>query len=296
MEEESTTTLATFRTPKGHVIGEVFFVLLTVPVILIMGLVAAGFSAYMVVLIIPDDKFTGSPILALVVAVLVFAFFCCLAWLGAKDRLKFTLRIGPQELSFGERPFRESIPCLAVETIRETAERLYDPHSYRVELTAPGIKWKFFFGSFCGDCIEALRAVCTNAVFVDARGQEHLPEGTHSPIRAIRNLVRTRLRRATAALLLSIPCLAWSAVVFAAIIARIVGGETIHEVMDGIHGRFFTFLGIPLLGVFSLVTAIMQFAKAKRLSKRMRAHIKPGLEDIILEDAIDLSKSEMESV
>ena len=160
-----------------------------------------------------------------------------------------------------------------------------------MKITAPGIKWKCFFGSHVPACIEALRAVCTNAVFIDVAGQEYLPTKTYDPHTVLRNLVRTRLRRATAFLLVAIPCLVWGAIVIIAIIVGFNKGATPTDILSEVNIGFFI---VPVLGLFSLTAAITQFRKAKSLSKRIKTELAQGMDDTVLGHAIDLSQSGIE--
>lgn len=281
----------TFRTPMKHIMGEVLLFFMIAPLFAIVALLLSGLFKYLMILVIPDGLLDESIIIFVTIIIPVFSFFCFFTWLWAIHRWKFTLQIESKEIHFGRRPFRESISCLDVEAIRETAEQNNDPSSYWVEITAPGIKWKCFFGALCEDCIAALRSICTNAVFVDARGKEHLPSNTHSPVRAIKNLVRSRFRRAYTALFVSIPFFAWGVIIFIAIIDQKKKGVPLSEIINK-HWRL---LLISLIGVISLITAITLFRKALSLSKWTKKHIKNGLDEINSEMPIDLFDSDIEN-
>lgn len=283
----------TFKTPIRHVFGEALLVAITVPVILLVGLAPAALCGYLANLAIPDSVLADSPTLELCVAVPAYLLVCSFAWLWAKHRLKFTLRISQGILSYGKSPFRETIPFTDVTSIQEKAEMIDSPGSYRVVVTAPGKKWICFFGVRSGDCASALRRVCSNAVFVDAAGKEHLPERTHSPVAAIRNLIHSRYTRATAAILLSVPCLAWSLVILWAVVTKMKEGVTLP---DAVEGMPIGFLSIPFLGIISLATAVHLWRKAFRLSKRLKAQMKLGIVHLTSETPIDLANSGIEKI
>lgn len=282
-----------FKTPKKHVAGEVLLVLLTTPVILVTGLMMSGLCGYMGGSLVPEDFWIEPSVMALAISLPALACVCMLAWLWAKRRLKFTLCIAPQKLRFGRRPFRESLPCLAVETVLERAESIDSPASYRVQIIASGKRWTCFLGPQSRACVEALRAVCTNAIFVDLAGREHLPSQTHSPVKAIRNLVRGRARRAAVGMLVAMPCLLWGGIILALVVIQIRNGTSLSEATDGIPAGF---LAVPLLGIVSLIDSITQFRKASRLSKRIRQQMRPGIEGLTTETATDLSSSGIEDI
>lgn len=291
MEQRPSKYPLIFKTPFRHVLGETVLVLVVVPVVLVFCLLMSFVCGYAAGSVVSNDDWSWVVLFAL--AIPMFLVLCYLTWLGARQRLKFTLKIGPEELLFGKGLFRESMPCTAVETIRDKASAVHDPDSHWVEITGARRKWKCFFGHASGACIGALREVCSNAVFVDIQGKEHLPAGTHSPVRAIGNLVRTRRATATAALLVAIPCLAWALIILVALIVKVAQGTSLTEAVSGIPVRF---LVVPVLGTVTLIAAIVQFRRASQLAGRLKELSADEIEDVVSEKPVDLSKSGFEDL
>jgi len=231
------------------------------------------------------DKLFG---LALAIEGAMMFGFVFLAWGWAKDRLRFRLRVGPRELQFGGGPFRDTLDCYEIESVQLAAEDEAVPNSYRVELTGTGRKWTCFLGAASWECVEALRTVCTNAIYIDLGGREHLPAETYQPIRAMQNLVLSRHRRGRAALSLGLLLLGWSVPVFVVAIIEALTGASGTAAFSGIDAGFYA---IPVFGVLSFISGLILLRKARRLSARIREHFGTGRDNATSQAPIDLSES-----
>lgn len=285
MTQDPATQTTTFTTPLRHVLGEIMFVLVTVPVILVVGLVASGFCGYLASSAIPENFPLASSVSLICTFVFVFiSFFCTLVWLWAKRRLKFTLRIGNETLVYGKWPFRESIRVTDAETIVEHKAGISCTRgANRVVITGSGKNWVCLFEHASRDCITALRGVCLNAVFVGVEGKEHLPQKAPSQSAAIRNLIRVRWARAFAALLVAIPSLAGSVLFLSMVLARVKNGVALASAFDGLP---LMYLLEPFIGLSALSIAVHQWRRALSLSNRVKAHTTLSVQELVLEDAV----------
>jgi hypothetical protein len=165
-----------------------------------------------------------------------------------------------------------------VEAIYEKYGDVSKPRSYYVVITGFGKSWRCYFEKNSQDCIKALRSVCSNAIFIDMYGKEHLPQKTQSAPTVIRNLIRTRYARATTALIIALPCLAWSLIILWAVIYKLTDGSTLSVAVGDIHPGM---LAILSLGSATLATAVYQFRQAIILSKRVKTHMPQSVDEFL---------------
>jgi len=279
MDQKQAAKYTTFKTSIRHVLGEILFVLVIEFFILLVGLVISSLCASVAKAAFPD--FPDLILLSLVVELgTIFFIVLPFAWLFAKFRLKFTLRIGQDRVIFGKWPFRESMHCLDVEAIYEKYGKIDNPRSYYVLITGFGKSWSCFFEKNTQDCIRALRVVCPNAIFVDMYGKEHFPQATVSFPKVIQNLIRTRYARAIAAFVVAIPCLGWCSIMVWAVIYKIVNGTNLSGASEGIPAGMIAILG---LGTATLATGLYQFRQAVILSRSVRTHMPQSVEEFMFQ-------------
>lgn len=282
MNDEQADQYTTFKTSIRHVLGEILLVLVIEFFILLTGLIIAAICASVADAAVPD--FPNTTLLSLVVELgTIFIIVLPFAWLFAKFRLKFTLRIGQDRIIYGKWPFRESMHYLDVEAIYEKYGDISSPKSYYVMITGFGKSWSCYFEKNTQDCIKALRTVCSNAIFVDMYGKEHFPQAAVSFPKVIHNLIRTRYGRAIAAFIIAIPCLAWCLIIVWAVIYKIVNGTNLSVAVEGIHTGMIAILG---LGTATLATGLYQFRQAVTLSRSVRTHMPQSVEEFMFQKSI----------
>lgn len=283
MSYEQATKHTTFKTSTRHVLGEILLVLVIEFFILLIGLIIASICASVARTAVPD--FPNIILLSLVVETgTIFFIFVPFAWLFAKYRLKFTLRIGQDRIMYGKWPFRETIHCMDVEAIYEKCGKVDNPKSYYVIITGFGKSWSCYFEKNTLDCIKALRAVCPNAIFIDMYGKEHFPQTAASFPKVIHNLIRTRYARAIAAFIVAIPCLVWCLIIVWAVIYKLVNGSNLFRAVEGFHTGMLAILG---LGTATLATGLYQFRQAFILSRSGQTHMPQSVEEFRFQKSME---------
>jgi hypothetical protein len=267
-------TLAYTTTPK-HVIQEVCLVVVTVPIMLGLGGFCSLLWYYLATPSMPESESAFHLAHRVLLACLPTGLAATLVFIWMKQRLKFTLHIGPAFLVLGRGAFREVVPCAAVESIRERLDLLGGEKQYWIELHAKGIHWKCFLGPATSDALADLQNVCRNAVLIDHFRNEHLPRNTLEPVRAIRNLILTRYRVAIGASVVSLLCLLWGLPIVV-MITLVVLKRKFEWSADSAQACYLATL-LTVTGIVNLWLACTNFRKAARLRHAMQSHLTPSV-------------------
>lgn len=145
-----------------------------------------------------------------------------------------------------------------------------------LQITAPGFRKKLFLYGDEQACAEALHGCCPNAVFIDADGNEHLPDvsqslsldddvrgrvvGDRSPPIAVRNLARARKRSGVVLLAFGIVALAWSVPLL--YLALTGGGDA--SASEHAKWGMRTLLKLLVIGVLCVLGGVVQIRRAHR--------------------------------
>lgn len=176
-----------------------------------------------------------------------------------RSQCRFVLHIGHDRLTFGSGWFRSVVPCHAVETICYRAREEDKPKTHHLVLIGGGVQWTLPFGLQSRDCMEALINVCRHAALLYMDRVEIERPVVDSPVRMMRNRIRTYHRRAWWTLGYAIPCFA-ATLYFAVILADqgwLIWGKPILLTL-GILGCLRAFMHMGIL-----------FHRARKLSASM---------------------------
>lgn len=196
-----------------------------------------------------------------------------LGWKLMKGHFQFEIRIYGDHLETSALWFRDRLDADAVETIRDKREinRYQELPAEWVEIAGDGKIWNLHIGDQRPSCLNALRATCRNAIYVDVGGREFLPVSTHQPQRVLLFLARNRRRRAI------------STLIGGSFLLLFTGFFVVMEILSLTKGKgleLFSLSSLVLLLVTSLVIVFKGF-----LLQRDAAHAKAELTQLLREAA-----------
>jgi hypothetical protein len=147
----------------------------------------------------------GSVVVGTVGGVLFALFSVRLVWCDAISRLRFDVIFHEDHVQLGAGLARLLIPCDELEMFGFTREARAD---------CVGVMWRgqqsliYLPKTSVVPCLQALRERCVNAIYVDARGEEHLPPHPNRPDLSLQTLYRhcrRFARTSAAAVAVSVP-------------------------------------------------------------------------------------------
>jgi hypothetical protein len=129
----------------------------------------------------------GHWLLAVALAMAVWAFMIPVAWKIAVAPLRFCVTLGGDGVAVGRGWLERRFPYREVDFISLPDEK--GRFGIAIESAASGA-FAYLAQRDEALCVSLLRKRCANAIFVDRGGREHLPEGCDHPLRALGLLYR----------------------------------------------------------------------------------------------------------